>query len=804
MKQWCCCLLLIILTGTAFAQVRNLDSTDWKNAKWIAYQNIPDSGIIVPHVHLNGKKSWGPRKDVLPLFRKEFKVTKSLKAATAFISGLGQYELSINGAKTGDNFLEPGWTDYRRAAQYVTYDVTNRIKPGSNAIGVMLGNGFYYIPGERYRKMTGAYGYPKMILRLQLQYADGTTEDIVSDESWQTAPSPIYFSSIYGGEDYDAQREQEGWNKPGFKAAAWKSALLTTPVPLIAQINPPVRKTHRYEVATSWQLHDTTVYDFGQNTAAVPAIQVWGNAGDTIRLFPGELVNKDGTVNQKATGAPYILTYVLKGSTAAAPESWQPRFTYYGQRYIQVVRIPAHTRISKPEVVKIFNDAISAAGARIGSFSCSSDLFNNIFRLIDHAITSNTVSVFTDCPHREKLGWLEQTYLMGPSVSYNYNILPHYRKAIFDMKQAQYPDGKIPEIVPEFTHFTPPFDESPEWGSAAIIVPWNNYRWYGDLTTLTDSYGMMKRYVAYLDSRSTGNIVSHGLGDWFDIGPQRPGISQMTKMGITATATYYYDLTIMARVARVLGKKSDAAKYGKLAAKVKSAFNKSYFDAQHQQYDSASQTANAMALYMNLVPQASRKAVLHALVTDIHTRNNALTAGDIGYRYVLQALQQGDSNEVIFDMNSRDDVPGYGYQIRHGATALTESWQAYEFVSNNHFMLGHLMEWFYAGLAGIGQSESSMGFRDIVIKPSPVGDIKWVKCSYGSAAGNILVEWKKENNIFELKVVIPENAVATICMPATAGARITQNGAALSTVSIKNNRTAIAVSAGKYFFTVTE
>lgn len=779
-----------------------LQEADWKGAKWIAYENIPDSAVIVPHVHLNGKKAWGPRRDVLPMFRREFTVRKPLKAAVAFVSGLGQFEMSINGVKTGDAFLEPGWTDYRRAAQYVTYEVTQQLKPGANAIGILLGNGFYYIPGERYRKMTGGYGYPKMILRLQLQYTDGTSEDVVTDERWQTAASPLYFSGIYGGEDYDAQREQEGWNRPGFPADGWKSALPTTPAPLVAQINTPVRKTTRYEVQKSWQLHDTTVYDFGQNTAAVPSIVVWGNKGDTVRLFPGELVNADGAVNQKATGAPYILTYVLKGSTAAAPETWQPRFTYYGYRYIQVVRIPKEAGAKRPALVKISNEAISAAGSRSGSFSCSNELFNKIYQLIDHAITSNTVSVFTDCPHREKLGWLEQTYLMGPSVSYNYHIAPHYRKAIFDMQHAQYPDGKIPEIVPEFTRFTPPFDESPEWGSAAVIVPWNNYRWYGDLRTLEESYPMMQQYVAYLQGRSKGHIVSHGLGDWFDIGPQRSGFSQMTKMGITATATYYYDLSIMARVAALLHKSADAARYRQLAAQVKAAFNKSFFDPQRMQYDTASQTANAMALYMDLAPADKRAAVLNALVTDIRTRNNALTAGDIGYRYVLQALQAGDRNDVVFDMNSRDDVPGYGFQIRHGATALTESWQAYEFVSNNHFMLGHLMEWFYSGLAGIQQAAHSAGFRHIVIKPAPVGDISWVKCNYASAAGLIRVEWKKSAEAFELNVEIPPNTQATICLPAKAGAVVKQNGRRLSKAAIQNGRIAVPVGSGKYLFTV--
>ncbi|WP_167019290.1 family 78 glycoside hydrolase catalytic domain [Chitinophaga sp. Cy-1792] len=800
MKQWWSYLLLLMISSPVLAQ--QPDTAIWKHARWIAYENIHDTAIIVPLVHGNGKKAWGPRKDILPLFRREFTVSKPLRHATAFVSGLGQYELTINGVKTGDNFLEPGWTDYRKASLYVTYDVTRQIGQGNNAIGMMLGNGFYYIPGQRYRKMTGGFGFPKMILRLQLEYADGSTEDIVSDENWKTTPSPIYFSSIYGGEDYDATLEQQGWDMPGFDARQWKRALVATPVPLVAQVGPSIHWAARWSNPRSWTSGKTTVYDFRQNTAGIPLISVWGNKGDTVRIRPAELINPDSTVYQQASGSPYYLTYILKGSTKDKPETWHPRFTYYGQRYMQVECIPVISGKLAPVVAEIINQSVTSAGPKIGSFRCSNELFNKTDSLIDHAITSNTVSVFTDCPHREKLGWLEQTYLMGPSVAYNYDVAAHNRKTVFDMQQAQYQDGKVPEIAPEFTQFTPPFDESPEWGSASVIVPWNNYRWYGDKATLAASYEMMQGYVAYLQGRSINNIISHGLGDWFDIGPERPGVSQMTKMGITATATYYYDLTIMVKVATLLKKKQDAAKYARQAVQVKAAFNKAFFDPVRLKYDSASQTANAMALYMDLVPAGKRNAVLNALITDIRTRNNALTAGDIGYRYVLQALQQSDKNDVIFDMNSRDDVPGYGFQIKHGATALTESWQAYEFVSNNHFMLGHLMEWFYAGVAGIQQSEESAGFRHIVIKPSPVGDLKWATCNYGSPSGTIVSNWEKTADAFNLTVEIPFGADAMICIPVKPGTTVTKNGERLKKVVVKNGRTLIPVSSGKYVFTV--
>ena len=787
----------------AIWQMGLLKKADWNNAKWIGHDEVIDSLLIAPHVHLNGKRSWGARRNVLPLMRKEFQVVKKIKSATAYISGLGHFEMYVNGKKTGDHFLDPGWTNYAKHAQYVTFDITKDLKNGGNAIGVMLGNGFYYIPGQRYRKMTGAYGHPKMILRTVIEYTDGSIENIISDESWQTISSPIIFSSIFGGEDYDANLEQQGWDQPGFLSDGknWSNVIITTgPVNLESQIQQPLKIMERFAIKIKNQLTPQSwVYDLGQNFSGIPSITVNGNRGDTIKMFCAELLNADGTANQKATGSPSYFTYILKG---IGEESWQPRFSYTGFRYIQVHCIPKDSLKSPPVVKNIEGLHIRNAANSIGAFSSSNELFNKTYTLIDWAIKSNTVSVFTDCPHREKLGWLEQTHLMGASVQYNYDVASLSRKVIKDMMNTQYPDGKVPEIAPEFTVFTPPFDESPEWGSAAIILPWYNYKWYGDKQTLTEAYEMMKKYLMYLKNKSKDNVLTHGLGDWFDIGPNKSGFSQMTKMGVTATATFYYDLSIMIQAAKVLNKTADAAMYTKVAADVKRSFNETFFDKQKLQYDSASQTANAMALYMDLVEPQHRNAVVSALIKDIKGRNNALTAGDIGYRYVLRALEAAGRNDVIFDMNSRDDVPGYGFQIKHGATALTESWQAYESVSNNHFMLGHLMEWFYSGLAGIRQGQNSIAFKNIEIEPDPVGDISTAKASYHSVYGTIVTEWKRQADKFELNVEIPPNTTATIFIPSASTQSITMNGAIVKAKKYSDGKAVINIGSGKYIFKV--
>jgi alpha-L-rhamnosidase len=757
----------VVWSGVASWQMGLIARADWKHAQWIGYERLPDSNKIVPFAHGKGKKEWGTRKDILPMMRKDFAVLKPVKKASVFISGLGHFDMSINGEKTGDHFLDPGWTQYSKHALYISFDITGQLRPGNNCIGVMLGNGFYYIPGERYRKLTGAYGYPVMICRVHIEYADGSINDIISDGSWKTAPSPIIFSSLYGGEDYDANLEQEGWNTAGFDDRNWKQATITTgPAVLEPQMEEPLKVMQLFKPVKKTALKQGLwVYDLGQNFSGIPSVTVSGKKGDTVRIIPAELINEDGSANQKGSGSPCYFTYILKG---AGKETWHPQFSYYGFRYLQVQgAVPAgepnNDRLAIVENIEGMH--VRNAANTAGVFSCSNSLFNQTFDLINWAIKSNTMSVFTDCPHREKLGWLEETQLVGSSVQYNLDIAGLCRKVIKDMINAQTADGLIPEIAPEYVQFDGPFRDSPEWGSAAIILPWYNYQWYADKQTLGEAYPMMQRYIAYLQKKAVNHILSQGLGDWFDIGPNHPGVSQLTPMGVTGTATFYYDLDIIKQIAQLLDKPADVKKYAALASSVKESFNKKFFNAVTRQYATGSQAANAMALFMGLVDPQNKKAVIDNLVNDIRSHGNALTAGDIGYRYVLRALEDAGRSDIIFDMNSRNDVPGYGYQLAHGATALTESWQAYPSVSNNHFMLGHLMEWFYAGLCGIKQAEGSVAYHKIVIRPQPVGNITFAKAEYHTAYGQIKTDWKKENGLFSLNVTLPANTTAEIYLP---------------------------------------
>ncbi|WP_304062356.1 family 78 glycoside hydrolase catalytic domain [Pedobacter glucosidilyticus] len=784
---------------------------DWKGAKWIAYERLADSLIDV--LPLDNKKDKHVGSNVLPLFRRDFKVKKPLASAKLYISGLGHFEARINGEKQGDHFLDAGWVKYQDEALYVAFDVSKALKNGKNTLGVMLGNGFYYVPPVRgrFRKLKTAFGFPKMMCRLVLKYQDGTEENIISDEKWQTSASPITFSSIYGGEDYDARLEQKGWDSPQFKVnKSWKNALLVDgPKKVKPQLAEPLRVFENFDAKLLHQLNDKEwVYDLGQNASGIISIKVQGKRGDTIRIYPSELL-KDSKVNQKPTGSPFYFEYVLKGDGV---EEWQPRFTYYGFRYLQVKgAAPQATTTSLPQIIALKGLHVRNSASQAGSFSSSNTLFNQTHTLIDWAIKSNMMSVFTDCPHREKLGWLEQSHLMISSVMYKYDVATLASKVVDDIISAQLPNGLIPEIAPEYVQFTwggDMFRDSPEWGSTGIILPWYLYKWYGDTQAMEKAYPTMQRYIHYLQSKADGHILKQGLGDWYDIGPNRPGLSQQTPKGVTGTAIYYYDLSILQQIAILLGKPDDAKYYQELAKEVKAAFNKTFFNKETKQYATGSQAANAMALYMNLVEEPDKAAVLQNLIQDIQNRNYALTAGDIGYRYVLRVLEEAGRSDVIFNMNSRSDVPGYGYQLAKGATALTESWQALPDVSNNHFMLGHLMEWFYSGLAGIQQSNSSVAFQQIKIHPVVVGNVTSAEASYESPYGRIKSSWKKNPQNFQLQVEIPVNTTALIYLPKGKNNKIDEGGKAISTLpeminqGVEGDHVVLKVGSGNYQFTI--
>lgn len=796
---------------------------DWR-ARWIS--DGPDwPANPEPASAINRNPPVQPRR--MPLLRREFRIGKPLRRAVLCASGLGQYELRINGRSAGAGVLDPGWTNYRRTVLYDTYEVAPLLAPGANALAVMLGNGFFNVekfPG-RYTKLVGSFGRPKLILQLRLSFEDGSEELIVSDGSWRTHPGPITLSSVYGGEDFDARLSSPGWDLPRFEeppGGGWAPAVeVSSPGgQLRAQNVPPVTVAHIYDpVRMSIPRPGVFVYDLGKNFSGWPVIAVRGAAGGRVRLLPGELLDEHGLVTQRSANAgpgdAVLFNYTLAGEGI---ERWHPRFSYYGFRYVQVegAAPPGLGAPGDPELLDLRGEFLHADLPPAGHLATGNALLDRIHELILQALLSNTFSVLTDCPHREKLGWLEQTYLNADTVYYNEDAVTLYEKMLRDMMDSQLPDGMVPSIAPEYVAFldadgtSSAFRDSPEWGSAVVLSPWATYRYTGDRRILETGYPAMCRYADYLATRARDGLIDYGLGDWYDIGPKPPGPSQLTSRRMTATATYCELLLTLSRIARILGHAGDARRFARRAVLSRRALNRSLLDRETHQYDRGSMTANAMPLAIGLVPAGQRQAVLENLIAAIRADRNHVTAGDIGFHYVVLALMRSGKGNVLYDVLTQASPPSYGYQLARGATSLTESWDADPTKSQNHFMLGHAETWLYGGLAGIRIDFSRTGAERIRIAPQTVYGIEGASARYASVFGEVAVAWRKEDGRLHLEVEIPAGASATVEMPARAASEVLESAhplrhaAGVSEIREAGGKVIVTLGSGHYSLSAPE
>ena len=666
-----------VAVGKAVAAKDSVDDFGWKKESVVDGLGTDTAKIAQPSTLL---------------LRREFAVRPGLRRATAFVCGLGYYEMTLNGGKVTEDVLTPGWTKYNKTCLYDTYDVTRLLTPGANAVGLFLGNGMYRVLGGqgRYSKFTGSFGSQKAIAQIRLEYQDGTSAVLITDENWQAAAGPVTFTSVYGGEDYDARLAQSGWDRPGLVAApaAWNRVAVTKgPGGALKGLScaaMPIRKFDLFKpVKTTVLKNGATVYDLGQNAAQMPRITVHGTAGSSVKITPAELVREDGSVDQASTGSPTYCVYTLAGN---AKETWSPRFFYSGYRYLQVECLPSKEGGGAPVVDEVQSFAVHTSAAPVGEFATSNDLLNRIWTLVRWAQLSNMVSALTDCPHREKLGWLEQIHLNGPALRYNFDLNAFFTKTMNDMADSQLDSGLIPTTAPEYTVFGGDFRDSPEWGSAFLLVAWQQYLFTGDTELLHRYYDGMARYVDYLGRRGKDDIVSHGLSDWYDIGPGKPGGSKLTPKGVTATAFYYQDSLILAQTAALLGKTEDAAKFQQQAERIRAAFNNKFFNAATAQYATGSQAADSIPAVMGIAAPDRREAVLKNIVADVGQKG--LTAGDVGYRYLLRALADAGRSDVIYSMVNQSEKPGYGMMLAKGATSLLEAWDGERSSSQDHFMLG--------------------------------------------------------------------------------------------------------------------
>ncbi|WP_073345138.1 glycoside hydrolase family 78 protein [Bacteroides congonensis] len=731
---------------------------------------------------------------------------KKIVEATAYVCGLGFYEFSLNGKKVGNSEFAPLWSDYDKSVYYNTYDVTEQMRYGENAVGILLGNGFYNVQGGRYRKLQISFGPPTLLFELVINYEDGTRTIIRSDNEWKYDLSPVTFNCIYGGEDYDARREQKGWNQAGFDDSHWRPVVMQEAPKgvLRPQMAPPVKIMERYDIQKVTKLNteqitaaskstkrtvdpSAFVLDMGQNLAGFPEITVRGKRGQKVTLLVAEALTDEGACNQRQTGRQHYYEYTLKGE---GDETWHPRFSYYGFRYIQVegAVLKGQKNPQKLPVLKNIQSCfVYNSAKKVSTFESSNPIFNAAHRLIEKAVRSNMQSVFTDCPHREKLGWLEQVHLNGPGLLYNYDLTAYAPQIMQNMADAQHSNGAMPTTAPEYVVFEGPgmdaFAESPEWGGSLVIFPFMYYETYGDDSLIRKYYSNMRRYVDYLKTRADNNILSFGLGDWYDYGDFRAGFSRNTPVPLVATAHYYMTVMYLIEAAKMVGNDYDIRYYSSLADDIRIAFDKRFLNNDTAQYGTGSQCSNALPLFLHMTQD---KKVFMNLIKDVEAHGNRLTTGDVGNRYLIQTLARNDQHELIYKMFNHEEAPGYGFQLKFGATTLTEQWDPRQGSSWNHFMMGQIDEWFFNSLVGIRpyaastlenqQNKSKQGYQKFIIAPQPVGDLKFVKSSYETLYGTIVVDWARQDGTFTLNVSVPVNTTAVVYLPGGKEPKEVQSG----------------------------
>lgn len=710
------------------------------------------------------------------LYRKTFEIEKKVQKAKLYVCGLGHHEFYINGKKISDRVLEPGWSDYRKTCFYSAYDVTAFLNRGKNAVLVKLGDGMFNVPGAaaegRYVYYERSYGKMKLNVQLNLTYEDGTGACIVTDGTWKQKESPIRYCCIYGGELFDGRLWEDAFSRADYDDGSWEPAVCVEPPmgKVTASGMEPMKVMQTYTpVSVTETAPGVFLYDLGTNFSGWARIRLRtdGNlSGRKVVLTPGELLDAQMKPDQRVTGHDYRWEYILNDQEE---QEFAPDFTYTGFRYVQVEgALPADREqdgTGMPVLTDLVGEFIYPDVRTTGEFTCSNQLFNDIHRIINQAILSNMKSYFTDCPHREKLPWLEQSHLIGPAIFYNYDVLNIYRKMEQDMTDSQRENGLVPDICPEYVVFGyhRGFVDSPEWGSAVIINPWYLYKRYGDTSLMERYYDTMERYLEYLTSQTHHHVLHHGLGDWLDIGPCPP-YSQNTAVPIVATSIYYYDLGIMEEISRILGKKERAVFYQELRKEVFREYNLQFLDDQTGRYGSGSQASQALSLMAGLVPAEYEEKAVKQLRDEVVKRNYAITAGDIGHPFLIAALMKYGMSDVLNEMTNITETPGYGYQVVNGATTLTEEWDgpdpARPHGSQNHLMLGSIEEWFYAGLGGLADIRSGLPFDEVRIRPHIAKGVNFCQASMMHPYGKLSVSWKRMGEKAQVTVTVPPNLTA--------------------------------------------
>ena len=742
---------------------------EWK-PKWITARTIKEfrsKGTV-----LLGHPGADETQAHAVYMRTEFALKERVSLAMIFISGLGHYELRLNGERVGTSVLDPGWTDYAKRALYASHDVTQLVR-AKNALGVILGNG-RHIKGHGFDR-------PKLACRIEIEGESGERAVFLAGEGWKTSHGPLQENGLFHGERYDARLELDGWDLPGFDDRGWEGAVPVDGPPLASQMMPPVRVDERLKPRTVNRLpFGAHIFDFGQNFSGWVRLKVEGPKGTEVRLRHAELLHEDGSLNvgpnQNAAAADI---YILRGD---GPESYEPRFTYHGFRYVEVTGYPGDPGPESLEGCFVHSDV-----ERTGTFRCSNDLLNRIHANVLWGQLSNLMSIPTDCPQRdERHGWLGDAHLSAEEAIFNFDMAAFYSKFLEDIRLAQRGDGSLPDVVPPYLPRLYPAD--PAWSSAyptLVALLWDHY---GDRRLVARHYLHLKKYIEFLFANADGFIVKN-LGKYGDWCPPGSIVPKKTPVDLTSTWYFYHDVLILSRLASVLNRADEARHYEKLAGSILGAFNAAFLG--ETQYAAIrvspvdkdpNQTSNALPLYLNMVPAGKKDKVLASLVRSIvRQQDGHVDTGILGTRYILDVLVDSGHADVAYRMVTHTSYPGWGYMLAEGATTLWERWEkltGHAMNSQNHIMLGSVDAWFYRVIAGL--SPSSPGWKTVRVRPGVMGDLTWAEARLETAAGKVRSAWEKGDGSFVLEVAIPVGSSGEIHVPLLwPGARILESGKSL-------------------------
>jgi alpha-L-rhamnosidase len=771
-----------------------LKTTEW-TAKWIE-----------PAIELSNEMPF-------PLFRREFNLRKKIKSATAYITAHGLYEAFLNGKKIGDLWLTPGWTSYNKRLQYQAYDVTKLLQSGQNALGVMLGNGWYRsVLG--WRNNGNIYGkYLGLLLQINIKYTDGSSEQLVTDENWKSSTGEIIFSQVYDGEIIDASKEKTGWKTIGYDEKDWEKVKVADYPKnnIIATVNEPVKKHETFKpLSIITTPNGEKVIDFGQNLVGWVAVKLRGKEGDTITISHAEVLDKKGnfyTENLRAAKAQ--MKYVLKGESE---KTFHPHFSWMGFRFIKVDGYTGDLNPNDFEAVALYS-----AMEPTGTFSSSNKMVNQLQHNIQWGQKGNFLDVPTDCPQRdERLGWTGDAQAFARTAAFNMNVNNFFAKWLQDLEADQI-DGLVPHVIPNVLGKG---GNSAGWADAATIIPWTMYLSYGDKQLLQNQYSSMKAFVESVRHTTKNDLWNSGFhyGDWLFYRPfdDNDGRSAVTDKYLIAQCFYANSVQMLVNAATVLGKQNDVIEYSSLLKRIKTAFNKEYVTSTGRPV-SGTQTAYTLALQFDMLPESLQKQAAERLVENIKNYNTHLTTGFLGTPYLCHVLTRFGYDSIAYKLLLRDDYPSWLYPIKMGATTIWERWDGMKPDSSfqtpgmnsfNHYAYGAIGDWLYRRMSGIDTYEDGPGYKHIKIQPHVDTNFSNVAASLKTYYGLVTSSWSVDSAKLKLKVGIPANTWATVFIPAKDEKLITENGKPLlSTSDIKILRkegdyVVITVGSGGYSFEI--